>query len=165
MLPEVVPIRPILLKMLPVARCCGIISIMTELRKHKKRRIPKLSAKSEPGTMRYYASYRGPDGKPKRKRFSKDRKESEIAYHRWVVENYDQSPGILTSDNGAVKANIDQSFPIIANAYIPYSVNIEQPLNRFSLTSWNSYFRQRYCSKQIKWLIELSLQTFEKKCL
>ena len=29
----------------------------------------------------------------------------------------------------------------------PYSVIIEQALNHFSLTSWYSYFRQKYCSK------------------
>ncbi len=93
---------------------------LNNLRKHKKRRIPKLSVKPEPGTMRYYASYRGSDGKPKRKRFTNDRKESEIAYHRWVVENYDRSSRILANDHDAGKANFDQSLPVIANAYIQH---------------------------------------------
>jgi len=93
---------------------------MNELRKHKKRRIPKLSVKPEPGTMRYYASYRSTDSKPKRKRFTRDRKESEIAYHRWVVENYDQSARIVANDHDAGKANFDQSLPVIANAYIQH---------------------------------------------
>jgi hypothetical protein len=87
---------------------------MNELRKHKKRRIPKLSAKPEPGTRRYYASYRGPDGKSKRQRFTKDPKESEIAYHRWVVENYDQSSRIITNNNESSNVNLDQSLPVCA---------------------------------------------------
>jgi hypothetical protein len=70
--------------------------------------------------MHYYASYRGSDGKSKRKRFTRDRTESDIAYHRWVVENYDQSPRIIASDYDADKANFDQSFPVFANAYIQH---------------------------------------------
>jgi len=93
---------------------------MNNLRKHKKRRIPKLSVNPEPGTMRYYASYRGTDGKPKRKRFTRDRKESEIAYHRWVIENYDQSSRIVANDHDAGKVDFDQSLPVIANAYIQH---------------------------------------------
>ena len=77
---------------------------MNELRKHKKRRIPKLSVKPEPGAMRYYASYRGSDGRPKRKRFARDRKESGIAYHCWVVENYDQPVRIVANDHDIDKA-------------------------------------------------------------
>ena len=93
---------------------------MNTLRKHKKRRIPKLSTKPEPGTLRYYASFRGPDGKPKRKRFTKDPNESELAYHRWVIENYDQSARIIAGDHDAGNANFDQSLPVIANAFIQH---------------------------------------------
>ena len=87
---------------------------MNGLRKHKKRRIPKLSVKPEPDTMRYYASYRSANGKSKKKRYTRHRKESEIAHHRWIVENYDQSVRILASDRDARKANFDQSLPVIA---------------------------------------------------
>ena len=93
---------------------------MANLHKHKKRRIPKLSTKPEPGTLRYYASFRGPDGKPKRKRFTKDRNESELAYHRWVIENYDQSARIIAGDHDAGNANFDQCLPVIANAFIQH---------------------------------------------
>ena len=93
---------------------------MNTLRKHKKRRIPKLSTKPEPGTLRYYASFRGPDGKPKRKRFTKDPNESELAYHRWVIENYDQSARIIAGDHDAGNANFDQCLPVIANAFIQH---------------------------------------------
>ncbi len=72
---------------------------MAEQGQSRKRRIPKLSDKPEPGLGRYYTSYRDPAGKPRRKRFSKDRTESELAYHRWVVENYDQSAAIIASND------------------------------------------------------------------
>ena len=74
------------------------MAYMPEQRRPRKRRIPKLSDKPEPGVGRYYASYRDPAGKPKRKRFSKDRAESELAYHRWVVENYDQAAVIIAAN-------------------------------------------------------------------
>jgi len=74
--------------------------------------------------MRYYASYRGPDSKPKRKRFIKDRRESEIAYHRWVVKNYDQFSRIVANDHYAGKVNFDQSLPVIANTYIQHEKHL-----------------------------------------
>ncbi len=96
------------------------MATMAERGQQRKRRIPKLSSKPEPGTGRYYASYRDPAGKPRRQRFSNDRAESELAYHRWVVENYDQSAAIIAPAGNIGKGNINQSLPAIANAYIQH---------------------------------------------
>ena len=93
---------------------------MDKLKKDRKRRIPKLSNKTEPGTERYYTSFRDSDGKPKRKRFSKDLEESQLMYHRWVIENYDKSAEIITSKKTQSKNNFPQSLPVIANAYIQH---------------------------------------------
>jgi len=93
----------------------------------RKRRIPKLSNKPEPGLGRYYASYRDATGKARRKRFSKDRTESELAYHRWVVENYDQAATIISSDDDLGKGNVNQSLPVIANAYIQHEKRRVRP--------------------------------------
>jgi len=113
--------------MLPVASGGGTIALMAEQRQSRKRRIPKLSDKPEPGLGRYYASYRDPAGKPRRKRFSKDRTESELAYHRWVVENYDQAAVIIAPDGDLGKGSINQSLPAIANAYIQHEKRRVRP--------------------------------------
>ncbi len=52
-------------------------------RQHRKR-TPKLSDKPEPGSNRYYASYRDENGKSRRKRFTRDRQESERPYDVWI---------------------------------------------------------------------------------
>ncbi len=93
--------------------------------KHRKRRLPKLSEKPEPGTGRYYTSYRGEDGKPRRKRFSADRGASEIAYHRWVVEYFDEEATITV--NGIDAGSADKSLPVIANAYVQHEKNRVRP--------------------------------------
>ena len=103
------------------------MAYMPEQRRPRKRRIPKLSDKPEPGVGRYYASYRDPAGKPKRKRFSKDRAESELAYHRWVVENYDQAAVIIVANGDLGKGDINQSLPAIANAYIQHEKQRVRP--------------------------------------
>ncbi len=96
------------------------MSVMTEQKPQRKRRIPRLSDKPEPGTGRYYTSYRDPAGKPRRQRFSTDRTESELAYHRWVVENYDQAAAIVTRDSEVGKGDLDDSLPAIAEAYLQH---------------------------------------------
>lgn len=100
---------------------------MTEQRRHRKRRIPKLFDKPEPGAGRYYPCYRGPAGKPKRKRFSTDRTESELAYHRWVVENYNQAAVIISPNGDLGKGKINQSLPAIADAYIQHEKRRVRP--------------------------------------
>ncbi len=100
---------------------------MNEQGRPRKRRIPRLSKKPEPGTGRYYASYRDSTGKPRRKRFSADRTESELAYHRWIVENYDQSALIIAANPDLGKGNISQSLPAIANAYIQHEKRRVRP--------------------------------------
>ena len=91
----------------------------------KRNRIPKLSGRPEPGKGKYYAAYRGPNGKPKRKRFSKDRKESERLYRRWVVANYDPDVRIVLGHRAAYKGGLprsdaQQSLPYVANALIQH---------------------------------------------
>ena len=103
------------------------MACMTEQGRPRKRRIPKLSNKPEPGTDRYYTSYRDPAGKPRRKRFSTDRTESELAYHRWVVENYDQTAVIIAGDGDLGKGDINQSLPVIANAYVRHEKERVRP--------------------------------------
>ncbi len=100
---------------------------MAEQKQSRKRRIPKLSDKPEPGLGRYHTSYRDPAGKPRRKRFSKDRTESEPAYHRWVVENNDQAADIIASNGDHDKGNVNQSLPAIANAYIQHEKQRVRP--------------------------------------
>jgi len=63
----------------------------------------------EPGTLQDSASCRVPSGKPIRNRFRKDGTKSELAYHRCIVKDYDQSWGIIASDRAAGKANSNQS--------------------------------------------------------
>ena len=58
-----------------------------------------------PKSGRWQVRYRDPAGKPRRQRFSKDRTESELAYHRWVVENYDQSAAIIAPDGNIGKGD------------------------------------------------------------
>jgi hypothetical protein len=113
--------------MLPLAKGDTTMANMAEQGQQRKRRIPKLSRKPEPGTGRYYASYRDPAGKPRRQRFSTDRTESELAYHRWVVENYDQSAAIIAPDGNIGKGDISQSLPAIANAYIQHEKRRVRP--------------------------------------
>jgi len=91
---------------------------MNKLKKDRKKRLPKLSNKTEPGTKCYYTSFRDSDGQSKRKRFSKDLEESQLMHHRWVIENYDKSAEIVTSKKPQSKNNFSQSLPVIANAYI-----------------------------------------------
>ena len=62
-----------------------------------RRRIPKLS-EPDSDTGRFYASYRGPKGTARRERFTRDRKESEQLYRRWVIEHYDDSADIVIRD-------------------------------------------------------------------
>ena len=160
MLPENVHFRPFMSEMLPVATCCGIVRLM-ETRKYKKRRIPKLSSKPEPGTKRYYASYRGPDGKTKRKRFTRNRDASEMAYHRWVVENYDPEVKIIGDSLDTSKDNLNQSLPVIANAYIKHEQNrvraddARRATGTISLRVFDDNRRQvvnilRWCKDQFK---------------
>ncbi len=88
-------------------------------------RIPKLSDKPEPGKGKYYAAYRGPNGKAKRKRFSKDRKESERLHRRWIVATYDPDVEIVLGNGAAGKGRSEKSgahhsLPYIANALIQH---------------------------------------------
>ena len=100
---------------------------MTEHRQSKKRRILRLSDEPELGLGRYHASYRDPTGKPRRKRFSKDRTESELAYRRWVVENYNQAAVIVAPSGDLGKWNINQSLPATANAYTQHEKRPVRP--------------------------------------
>ena len=83
-----------------------------------RQRIPKLSEKPEPRTGRYYASFRGPNGTARRRRFTKDRKESEPLYRRWVVEHYDDTAGIIIRDGSGFKGDMERTLPYIANAFL-----------------------------------------------
>ena len=100
---------------------------MIQSPKNKRRRIANLSTKPEPGTGRYYASYRDTEGKPRRKRFTKDRKESKILYHHWVVEKYDQYSNIIVRTSDFYNTNLEQSLPSIANAYIQHEKRRVRP--------------------------------------
>ncbi len=51
-----------------------------------------------PWTDRSYTSYRAASGSVRRKRFTKDRKESEQLCHRWAIEHYDNSVDIIVRD-------------------------------------------------------------------
>lgn len=101
---------------------------MAEQRPSRKRRIPKLSDKPEPTLDRYYTSYRPPAGKPRRKHCSKDRTESELAYRRWVVENYDQATAIIAPNGDLGKSNINQSLPASRSSEKQRTSRIEREL-------------------------------------
>lgn len=85
-----------------------------------RRRIPKLSEQPEGPNGRYYTSYRDAKGKCQRQRFSRDRKESEQAYRRWVIEHYDDSADIVIRDGAGRKDALEQTLPYIANAFIKH---------------------------------------------
>ena len=120
MLPQNGPIRPFLLFLLPGNKLTGTLTSMNELKKERKKRIPVLSKKTEPGNGRYYTSFRDSNGKSKRKRFSKDLEESQLMYHRWIIENYDNSTEIVTRQKTQGKHNFQESLPFIANAFIQH---------------------------------------------
>ncbi len=84
----------------------------TDFKPATRKRIPKLSDKPEPGTGRYYTSFRAASGTARRQRFTKDRKESEQLYRRWVIEHYDDSADIIIRDgsgfNGALERCITE---------------------------------------------------------
>ena len=70
------------------------------------------------GAGRYYASFRGPNGTARRQRFTKDRKESEQLYRRWVVEHYDDTADIVIRDGSGFKGDMERTLPYIANAFV-----------------------------------------------
>lgn len=105
----------------------GSISVtLVFMAKHRKRRIPQLSQKPELTSGRYYTSFRDESGRPRRKRFSTDRRASEITYHRWVVENYDQASTVITNE-GPDGTATDTSLPVIANAYVQHEKQRARP--------------------------------------
>jgi hypothetical protein len=73
--------------------------------------IPKLSEKLAPRTERYYTSFRGPNGSARRQGFTKDHKESEQLYRRWVVETYDDSADIVIRDGSGFKGDLERTLP------------------------------------------------------
>jgi len=83
-----------------------------------RRRIPKLSKEPESGNGRYSAAYRDADGKCQRERFTRDRKESEQLYRRWVIEHYDDAADIVIRDGSGFKDDLERSLPYIANAFV-----------------------------------------------
>jgi len=96
--------------------------------KHRKRRIPQLSEKPEVTSRRYYTFFRDEGGRPRRKRFSTDRRASGITYHRWVVESYDQASTVITNE-GPDGTATDTSLPVIANAYVQHEKHRVRPEN------------------------------------
>jgi len=95
-----------------VPYACGMATIGKPTTRN---RIPKLSEKPEPGTGRYYTSYRAAGGSARRQRFTKDRKESEQLYRRWVIEHYDDSVDIIVRDGSSLNAAHGRTLPHIAN--------------------------------------------------
>jgi len=83
-----------------------------------RHRTPQLSEKPERHTGRYYAAYRDDDGKPKRKRFTKDRKESEHLYHLWLAERSNPDIEIISRQAEADKPVTDTSLVAVSSAYL-----------------------------------------------
>ena len=99
----------------------------TNRRLATRRRIPKLSKNTEGPKGRYYASYRDADGKCQRRRFTRDRKESEQEYRRWVIEHYDDAADIVIRDGSGFKGESVQTLPHIANAFIKHDEGRVRP--------------------------------------
>ena len=74
-----------------------------------RHRIPKLSDKPEPGTGRYYASYRSSNGTARRQRFTRDRMESQQMYRRWVIEQHDDHADIVLRDGSSFKGDLERA--------------------------------------------------------
>lgn len=53
-----------------------------------------------------------------RRRFTRDRKESEQLYRRWVVEHYDDTADIVIRDGSGFKGDMERTLPYIANAFV-----------------------------------------------
>ena len=85
-----------------------------------RKRIPKLSEKPEPGTGRHYTSYRAASGSARRQRFTKDYKESEQLYRRWIMEHYDDSVDIIVRNGSSLNGRLERTLPYIANAMIQH---------------------------------------------
>ena len=83
-----------------------------------RHRTSKLSEKPERQTGRYYAAYRDDDGKPPRKRFTKDREESEHLYHLWLAERYNPDIEIISRSAETDKPVTDASLLAISSAYL-----------------------------------------------
>lgn len=92
-----------------------------------RKRIPKLSEKPEPGTGRYYTSYRAASGSSRRQRFTRDYKESEQLYRRWVIEHYDDSVDIIVRDGSSLNGHLERTLPYIANALIQHDEGRVRP--------------------------------------
>jgi integrase len=93
---------------------------MKKITENRKTRIPKLSIKPEANTGRYYTSFRTADGKSRRQRFTKDANESQMLYHRWIIEHYDKSVKIISEEQNNFNNNFQLSLPVIANSYVKY---------------------------------------------
>ncbi len=98
----------------------------THNQQHRKR-IPTLSDKPEPGTGRYYTSYRAAGGSARRQRFTKDRKESEQLYRRWVIEHYNDSVDIIIRDGSGFNGTLERTLPYISNALVQHDEGRVRP--------------------------------------
>lgn len=75
----------------------------------KRFRVPKLSARPEPGKGVYRASYRDEDGKIKHKRFTADRAESQRLYLQWATEKYGvQRPEPPSAETATTAPTLDR---------------------------------------------------------
>ncbi len=92
----------------------------TDFKPATRKRIPKLSDKPEPGTGRYYTSYRAASGSARRQRFTKDRKGSKQRYRRWVIEHDDDSVDIIIRDGSGFNGPLEWTLPYIANALVQH---------------------------------------------
>ena len=71
--------------------------------------------------------YRDANGKCQRRRFTRDRKESEQEYRRWVIEHYDDAADIVIRDGSGFKGDPVQTLPHIANAFIKHDEGRVRP--------------------------------------
>jgi hypothetical protein len=93
---------------------------MQKITENRKTHIPKFSIKPEANTGRYYTSFRTTDGKSRRQRFTKDANESQMLYHRWIIEYYDKSIRIISEEQNNFNNNFQFSLPVIANSYVKH---------------------------------------------
>jgi len=84
--------------------------------------LPKLTRNTH---GQYLVYYRKPNGVPGRKKFTHKKRESEILYHRWLLENYDSAVVLANQDSevAAEKVSRPNTLGVIAKAYAEHTTN------------------------------------------
>ena len=121
-----------------------------------RNRIPKLAG-PEKHTAKFYASFRDADGRAQKIRFTRDRKESERLYRRWIVENYDNTT-IISQEELEDKQGFIACLPLIADAYVQAQAKRvrpdEAPRKQGTISVTQFYAIKKFAVNVVAWMHE-----------